>query len=509
MRITRHFILVDDYEPSNSDKHDGAIWECFNENHPVEIDDNVTIVNVTCTGGGSYEVKVPVVSGGDWHNGPGYWDEEVYENVNYSEFDVEFEVKPWDEDDTEESTEYYFQRDYMMDNFEQNSETKVVDDKIDWNDYFGIECRHRGMWEESKSRTSNSRRSNKVTLDSLKRMLLESIAADDAGVDVADDEQKSENNLEDILNSLLGDEYNAWKQYTMMTMAAKGKSLARVEEVFKNAGNEEMYDHFENLYKWMQSIGMKPVNDPEELDKICGCPFVKVEREQDTVSLVEIAVKAENAAIDAYSKALEMDVVKAYPDLVYLLSEFLKDERGHLRELQDAQTQMNGFDGEDDNEGEEEVDDEDEDDTEESEEEKAVLEGLIDGRIEQSLRDYGVTPEQAHNWQNGTPEQRNEIVKGFGKDGYNTEDDLYKFINSQSRWVGGVDKAKGYTDKAIGRIASEYKPPESSSPSTSTATDTPSLPSLPSAAGATLGSATNSVPSSISTVATPGPGAFS
>ena len=343
MRITRHFILIDNYEPYDSDKHDGAIWECFKEKHPVELDDNVTIVSVTRTCGDSYEVEVPIVRGGDWTNGPNYWDEEIYMNVNYSEFDVEFEVKPWDEDDTEESIRDYFMSDYMIDNFEQNSETKVVDDKIDWNDYFGIKCRRRGMWEESKSRTAVSRRSNRVTLDSLKRMLLESIADDDA----ADgSEQEPENkNIEDVLNSLLGDEYNAWKQYTMMIIAAKGKSLARVEEVFKNAASEEMYDHFENLYKWMQSTGMKPVNDPDELDKICGCPFVKVEREQDTASLVEIAIKAENAAIEAYSKALEMDVIKAYPDLVYLLSEFLKDERGHLRELQDAQTQMNGFDG--------------------------------------------------------------------------------------------------------------------------------------------------------------------
>lgn len=172
--------------------------------------------------------------------------------------------------------------------------------------------------------------------------------------------QEDEGSLEDLLNSLLGDEYNAWKQYTMMTMAAKGKSLARVEEVFKNAGNEEMYDHFENLYKWMQSAGMPPMNDPEELDAACKCPYVKIQREQDTESLVKIAVEAEQAAISAYEKALELKSVKAYPDLVYLLSEFLKDERGHLRELQDVQSQIEGFEngegGED--EGEEEVDDE-------------------------------------------------------------------------------------------------------------------------------------------------------
>ena len=196
-----------------------------------------------------------------------------------------------------------------------------------------------------------------LTIGQIKRLIKEA-AEDEEEIAAADDaaEEVEQDSLEDVLNSLLGDEFNAWKQYTMMVVAAKGKSLARVEEVFKNAGGEEMYDHFENLYKWMQSVGMKPMNDPDELDEACKCSYVKIEREQDTGSLIEIAIKAENAAIEAYEKALAMDVVKSYPDLVYLLSEFLKDERGHFRDLQDVQTQVNGFNSD---AGETEVDDND------------------------------------------------------------------------------------------------------------------------------------------------------
>ena len=422
----------------------------------------------------------------------------------------------------------------------------------------------------------------KISYNDLKRVLIEALESvgnnvvenvDEAGADenaagAQDDgeegqaaaqtdasEDTTSPELEDLLNSLLGDEYNAWKQYTMMVIAAKGKSLARVEEVFKNAGNEEMYDHFENLYKWMQSVEMLPMNDPEELDKACKCPYVKIAREQDTASLVKIAIEAEEAAILAYQTALDLDSVKTYPDLVYLLSEFLKDERGHLRELQDVQSQIEGFGPEADKaekaDDEEEVDDGSDDDEFVAERkmpasrsswkfdgiradinvnvdsgsrqtpppsipdsgfgpggdvylathpEMKVDEGIVDRQIEKELRKYGITPEQAYNWQNATPEQRNAIVKGFGQDGFGTEDDLYKFINGQSRWVGGVDKARDYANTAIGRIAGEYTPSKAT-PDPAPALDLPAAPANPPVTSAAS-------PASPALPAAPGPGAF-
>lgn len=289
---------------------------------------------------------------------------------------------------------------------------------------------------------------SKLTFKELKRLLMEELEADN---DVQDEPESVK--TRNVLNSLLGDEYNAWKQYKMMEIAAKGKSLARVVEIFKEAGKDEMEDHFDNLAKWMQSAGMQPLNDPEELDRVCGCPFKKVELEQDTASLVEMAVEAENAAINAYTITMEMDCVKQYPDLVYLLAEFLRDEREHLLMLQDVQTQINGFDG--DEPEEQEVDDDDN---------EVVQEGMVDDGIYDQLKKGNITPEQAYNWINADDAGKNKIIgdmaSGLGYPDITDRAGLDKAIADQVKkksW-GLASYDPGDFDKAIGRLAGEYTP---------------------------------------------------
>ena len=162
--------------------------------------------------------------------------------------------------------------------------------------------------------------------------------------------------VEEIIQSLRADEWIANYQYHIGKEISKGKAKNFLDKVFDKNGDEEYDDHFKQLSDWLQAMGVPLVTDFCELNEIANTPFVEVSDPTSTKRLLEIAIKGEDEAVEAYRAALAEKSVTECPELVWMLSEFIKDELVHKKDLMDVQSQIDGGaeDGDmDDNDDEE------------------------------------------------------------------------------------------------------------------------------------------------------------
>ena len=163
--------------------------------------------------------------------------------------------------------------------------------------------------------------------------------------------------LEKRLNSLLADEFLASEAYRLAIVAMKGNKQHRLEEIAEKNGEDELEDHFKNLYEWMQSKGIKVVTDRDEMAQITNGTILKFTDGMSTREILDQLVLSEEEAIDIYEDTIPHTEL----DLNTMLCGFLKDEREHLKELMDCRDEMGGSDGEvelDDSEPEGEMYDE-------------------------------------------------------------------------------------------------------------------------------------------------------
>lgn len=139
------------------------------------------------------------------------------------------------------------------------------------------------------------------------------------------------------LNSVLADEFLASVFYRLCIVAMKGCKQHELEELAKDNGQDELEDHYKNLYEWMQSKGIKVVTSISEYENITNCTKFDVEDGESTESIVDKLITSENEAIDVY----ETIIPETELDLNTMLCGFLKDEREHLKKLQDIKDEMN------------------------------------------------------------------------------------------------------------------------------------------------------------------------
>ena len=144
--------------------------------------------------------------------------------------------------------------------------------------------------------------------------------------------------LADKLNSILADEFLASNFYRLAELAMKGKKQHLLTELAKENGEDELEDHFKNLSDWMQSKGLRVVTNYDEMLDITNGTVFTVEDGDSTLEVVDKLIKSEEEAIEAYENLIpETDL-----DLHTMLCGFLKDEREHLKALQDAKDEMGG-----------------------------------------------------------------------------------------------------------------------------------------------------------------------
>lgn len=138
------------------------------------------------------------------------------------------------------------------------------------------------------------------------------------------------------LNSILADEALAHQFYNLCVVAMKGNKRHELEEVAKDNGKDEFEDHYMNLCNWMQSKGIKVVTSYSEYDNITNCTKFDVKDGESTVSILDKLITSEMEAIDVY----ETIIPETELDLNTMLSSFLKDEREHLKKLQDIKDEI-------------------------------------------------------------------------------------------------------------------------------------------------------------------------
>lgn len=166
--------------------------------------------------------------------------------------------------------------------------------------------------------------------------------------------------IEQRLNSILADEFLAAEAYRLAIVAMKGNKQHRLEEIAEKNGEDELEDHFKNLYEWMQSKGIKVVTDRDEMAQITNGTILKFKDGMSTAEIVNQLILSEEEAIDIYEDTIPYTEL----DLNVMLSGFLKDEREHLKELVDCRDEMGMGEKSSIEDNEEvELDDEPEDET--------------------------------------------------------------------------------------------------------------------------------------------------
>ena len=139
------------------------------------------------------------------------------------------------------------------------------------------------------------------------------------------------NELINLLNKALSDEWLAYYQYWVGAKVVKGMMKeAVIAELTQHAGDE--LRHAEMLAARILQLGGTPVLKPEDWYKMTNCsyeapedPYVKVILEQN--------IKGEQCAIDTYNKLLEFTKDKD-PITYNMILDILEDEVEHEEDLQ-------------------------------------------------------------------------------------------------------------------------------------------------------------------------------
>jgi len=145
--------------------------------------------------------------------------------------------------------------------------------------------------------------------------------------------------LSEVMNSLIADEWIASVKYKMLAFSCKGKAKDAVDKKLFEIADEEYNDHYTKLVTWSRNHGFKLITDPIELIRVANDKFPEFSDGLSTKEAVDIVIKAEVGAINAYTKYIKA-VNKLYPDLVAMFTELLSDEKKHKAEMTDLLSQV-------------------------------------------------------------------------------------------------------------------------------------------------------------------------
>jgi bacterioferritin len=145
--------------------------------------------------------------------------------------------------------------------------------------------------------------------------------------------------LIEMLNKALADEWLAYYQYWVASKIVKGPMRPQVEEELIEHANEEL-KHADMLAKRIDELGGKPILDPQEWMKKTNCGY-EIPNDPYVVNILEQNIKGEQCAIVVYNKILEKVKLGNDPITFHMIRKIMEDEVEHEHELQDLLEDIN------------------------------------------------------------------------------------------------------------------------------------------------------------------------
>ncbi len=138
-------------------------------------------------------------------------------------------------------------------------------------------------------------------------------------------------NLLDMLNKALADEWLAYYQYWVGAKVAKGPMRGDVVTELMEHATEEL-GHAELLADRIIQLGGTPLHKPEDWYKMTNCGY-EVPEDPYVEVLLEQNIKGEQCAIDVYQQLTEL-TKDADPVTYEIVLSILTDEITHEEDLQ-------------------------------------------------------------------------------------------------------------------------------------------------------------------------------
>ncbi len=139
------------------------------------------------------------------------------------------------------------------------------------------------------------------------------------------------NELIDLLNRALADEWLAYYQYWTGSKVVKGPMKGEVITELVEHANDELR-HADMLVERIIQLGGEPILDPDEWKEKSNCGY-DAPTDYFVKKIVEQNIKGEQCAIDVYQKLV--DLTKDKDEITYqIVLEILKDEVEHEEDLQ-------------------------------------------------------------------------------------------------------------------------------------------------------------------------------
>ena len=141
--------------------------------------------------------------------------------------------------------------------------------------------------------------------------------------------------VHDILNSLLAEEFLAWYNYYIFTQFLVGKERPAIQKVFSKFADDELHDHASRLMERLNQLRMKPsICDPTFWNSVSKC-HIQEAADYTTNTQLEVNIGAEECAINHYMEAIGYFSEIGDITTTELLKSILADEEQHLAELKD------------------------------------------------------------------------------------------------------------------------------------------------------------------------------
>lgn len=139
------------------------------------------------------------------------------------------------------------------------------------------------------------------------------------------------NELIELLNKALADEWLAYYQYWVGSYVVKGPMRKSVEEELKEHAAEE-YEHANMIAERIIQLGGTPILNPSEWIKLTNCGY-EIPSDPHVKLILEQNIKGEQCAIMTYHSILQKITGKD-PITFNMVRKIMEDEVEHEEDLQ-------------------------------------------------------------------------------------------------------------------------------------------------------------------------------
>jgi bacterioferritin len=138
--------------------------------------------------------------------------------------------------------------------------------------------------------------------------------------------------LIEMLNKALADEWLALYQYWVGSKVVKGPMRSLVEEELKEHQEDELR-HANMLAERIVQLGGEPIVDFNDLAKMSGCGY-EAPKDPHVKKILAQNIKGEQCAIETYHKILEKVKLGNDPITFNMVRKIMEDEVEHEEDLQ-------------------------------------------------------------------------------------------------------------------------------------------------------------------------------